>query len=202
MGGMDIDRNAVHGGCGTVRVRRRLGSLLVVAFASVGVLSPTAVQAQAPAPSGESPDRNGFTLLLNLGIGIQHDATLDETNTGLGGLNLGIGGFVTDKTAVLFRVSGTNVDLDFAEARQLSGFVGPSLQYWADDRVALEGGVGIGFWEIEGNRETGLGLLFGVSYAVIQNARHSFSVGIEFAPAFTDPDAVHNLGVVFGWQLL
>jgi hypothetical protein len=162
-------------------------------------MAPSGLRAQAPAPAEATPERTGFTLLLNLGIGIQRDAFLEETNTGLGGLNLGIGGFVTDRTAVLFRVSGTNVDL--GGVRQLSGFVGPSLQYWPEDRVALEGGVGIGFWSIEEGEETGLGLLLGASYAVIQNARHSFSVGVEYAPAFTDPDAVHNLGIVFGWQL-
>ena len=65
-------------------------------------------------PEGHGPQaatqrtRGGFTVLLNLGIGVQNDSGLDAA-TGLAGLNLGIGGFVNEKMAVLGRFSGTNV---------------------------------------------------------------------------------------------
>lgn len=148
----------------------------------------------------QGPERGGFTLLLSIGVGLQNDQTLDETNVGLAGLNLGIGGFVSDRLALLFRAAGTNVSI--GPVRQTSGFVGPSLQYWTSDRVSLEGGVGLGFWDIEGVNESGLGILLGFGYTIVNNGRHNLHIGMEYAPAFTDPDAVHNLGLVFGWQLL
>jgi hypothetical protein len=148
-----------------------------------------------------TPDRSGFTLLLNIGVGIQRDEFFGVTETGLGGLNLGLGGFVDENLALLFRTSGTNVSYD--GGRQTSGTAGATLQYWVNDRVNVEGGVGIGFWNFEnGGDDTGLGLVLGAAYSIWNNERHSLSVGIEYAPAFTDPETVHNFGLVFGWQLL
>lgn len=166
---------------------------VVFAFACLA----TQVSAQE-APAG--PDRGGFTLLLNLGVGFQHDAWFGETKTGLGGLNLGIGGFLTDDLALLFRASGTVADYD--GVTQTSGVGAASLQYWATDQLSLEGGVGMGFWDAEGTNDRGAGIVLAVGYAFANRGKHNFSIGVEYAPAFTDPEMVHNVGIVFGWQLL
>jgi hypothetical protein len=172
-------------------------SMVLLVFVSVTFPLQTSAQDQ---PEVGAPDRGGFTLLATVGVGFQKDQALDETNTGLAGLNLGLGGYLSENLALLFRISGTNVD--FGPARQVSGFVGPSMLYWTNDKVFLEGGAGIGFWNIEGARERGPGLLFAVGYSIFSSRRHSLHIGLEYAPAFTDPEMVHNLGLVFGWQLL
>jgi hypothetical protein len=146
------------------------------------------------------PNRSGFTLLLNLGVGFQRDEFYGSTETGVGGINLGLGAFVNDDLALMFRLSGTNVS--YGGTRQTSGVGGPALQYWVNDRVHLEGGVGIGFWDVEGTNEGGLGLIFGAGYSVFNNTGHNLYLGVEYAPAFTEPETVHNFGIVFGWQLL
>jgi hypothetical protein len=151
----------------------------------------------------EGPDRSGFTLMLNIGAGLQDDGAAAESSTGLAGLNLGIGGFVNERTAVWFRVSGTvaSYDIGIGEISQTSGFGGPAVQYWVNERFALEGGLGLGFWDVEGENDSGLGALLGVAYTFWSNGGHSLNLGLEYAPAFTDPETVHNYGLVFGWQL-
>jgi hypothetical protein len=83
-----------------------------------------------------------------------------------------------------------------------SGTGGPAIQYWASERLSLTAGIGAGFWVIEDANDSGLGLNVGAQYALWQNGRHRLFLGLDYAPAFTDPETVHNLGVLFGWQLL
>jgi len=150
-------------------------------------------------------DRGGFTLLLTLGAGYQNDAALSESAWGLGGLNLGIGGFLNEDLALMFRVSGTNVSYDVTgggSVSQVSGVGGVGVQYWPNDKVNVEGAVGMGFWDLEGTSDQSFGLILGAAYAFFNSGKHNLQVGLEYAPAFTDPDTVHNLGIVFGWQFL
>lgn len=177
----------------------RLGSAaaLRVVLLALFLLLVSAGQAQSQA------ERSGFTMLLNVGAGLQKDPALSESAaSGLAGINLGIGGFLNERAALWFRLSGTVAahDVPFGEVTQTSGFAGPAVQYWASDRLALEGGVGLGFWDVEGVNETGLGALLGATYVFWTNGGHSLGVGVEYAPAFTDPNTVHNVGLVFGWQ--
>ena len=61
-------------------------------FALSFLVAPVSVAAQ------DEPERSGFTLLLSLGVGIQNDKAIEESATGGGGLNLGIGGFGNERT--------------------------------------------------------------------------------------------------------
>lgn len=169
-------------------------ALAMALVASLSLAEPAEVAAQSPI------DRGGFTLMLDLGLGLQHDAAIGTTESGLAGINLGIGGFLTDRLALLFRASGTNVA--YGPVRQVSGTAGPALQYWANDRLSVTAGGGLGLWSVEDVNESGLGLVVGVHYAIWQSGRHSLFLGVDYAPAFTEPETVHNLGFLFGWQLL
>ena len=150
-----------------------------------------------------SPDRGGFTFLANLGAGIQHDTAIEETGVGVGGVNFGIGGFVTPNLAILGRYSGTSVSYDtpVGDIGQISGVFAPTLQYWAGDKVYLEGGVGAGVWVAEDESNSGLGLILGAGFTVWNRGKHNLQLGVEYAPAFTDPGTVHNFGITFGYQL-
>ena len=187
--------------------------LLISNAASAQVPQPPGVTEAlsfAAAPSGAQAagvvsrsGRGGFTLLLNMGFGIQNDLGIEESARGLAGLNLGVGGFVNEKIAVMFRISGTNVSYDFGlfgELDQISGVAGPSLQYWATDRLTLEAGGGFGFWQTPGDEERGFGLILGAGAVLLSQGKHNLQVGVEYAPAFTDGGSVHNLGITFGYQ--
>ena len=133
-------------------------------------------------------------------MGFQRDEFFDVTETGVEGINLGLGGFVNEDLAILLRTSGTTVSYD--GGTQTSGTVGPTIQYWVSDKLNVEGGVGIGLWDFEGANDTALGLILGVGYSIWNNEGNSLYLGAEYAPAFTSPSTVHNFGIVFGWQLL
>ena len=87
--------------------------------------------------------------MVDMGLGIQSDTGIEESAVGLAGLNLGLGGWVTDKVAILGRFTGTTAVYSvgrFGEAWQVSGVVAPTLQVWPSARGYLEAGVGLGFW--------------------------------------------------------
>ena len=158
--------------------------------------------AAAGAAFAQSSDRGGFTFLVSLGAGIQSDAALEETKAGIAGINFGVGGFIKPNMAILGRLSGTSAsyDTDFGEISQTSGVFGPSLQYWMNDKVYVEGGVGVGFWNIEDGNDQGLGVLLGAGYTVWNRGKHNLQVAVEYAPVLTDTK-VHNFGFTFGYQL-
>lgn len=183
-------------------------SVNVCHFVRVFTLSALVLGATASTASAQSaPDRNGFTLLVNLGTGIQNDAGLEKTSVGLGGANLGIGGFVTPDLAISARFSGTNVEHEtpLGYVNQVSGVLAPTVQYWLNDKVNVEAGVGLGIWSVDEDEDEasdrGLGLILGVGFTVFNRGKHNLQVGFEYAPAFTQPGAVHNLGITFGYQL-
>jgi len=142
----------------------------------------------------------GFSMILSVGLGYQNDGSLPEAETGLAGLNLGLGGFVTDRVTIMFRVSGTNVD--YGLYRQTSGFGGVGVGYWINPHFNVEGGLGLGFWGIDDSSDSGTGLLLAAKYSFYTKGKHSLGVGIEYAPAFVEPETIHNVGLVFAWQLL
>ena len=174
----------------------RLTQLVALSAIMIGVTAGNAI-------AQTSPDRSGFTLLVNLGAGIQHDKGIEETGVGVGGVNFGIGGFATPNLAILARYSGTSVSYDTAvgDIGRISGVFAPTLQYWAGDRVYLEGGVGAGVWVAEDESNSGLGLILGAGFTVWNRGKHNLQLGFEYAPAFTDPGTVHNFGITFGYQL-
>ena len=160
---------------------------------------------QSSAPGGMQGDRAGFTILANAGLGFQRDEGLDASGTGLAGINLGIGGFINDRTAIMFRLSGTNVNHeidDVGDVGQVSGVAGGSVQYWLTPRFSVEGGAGVGFWSVDDVNQQGLGIILAATGVVFMHGKHNITAGVEYAPAFTDSGAVHNLGFVVGYQFV
>lgn len=187
------------------------GALVTLFTAALVTLMPVGValaQAEREATPTRGPDRSGFTLLLTMGLGLQSNEFIDESTAGLGGLNLGIGGFVSPDLAVMFRATGTNVTFDdigffSTDVEVVSGAGGVSVQYWPSDFVNLEGGVGFGFANSDpGTDERGFGLILGAGFSFFHRAKNSLQVGVEYAPVFLDGGNVHNVSIAFGWQLL
>jgi hypothetical protein len=50
------------------------------------------------------------------------------------------------------------------------------------------------------DNDNGFGLLLGVGYSVFNRGKHNLQVGLQDAPAFTEPGTVHSFGFTFGYQ--
>jgi hypothetical protein len=142
--------------------------------------------------------RGGFTVLVNMGLGIQNDSDFRETAMGLAGANVGVGGFVTPRLAILGRFSITTASYDFFD--QVAGVGGATVQYWVSDRFTVEAGGGTALRSDTFSGDFGFGLIFGASAVVWNRGGHNLVVGAEYAPAFTSASTVQNIGITFGYQ--
>ena len=70
---------------GDVNMRTQIPTRIIVCAAFAILLAGGRAFAQ---------DRGGFTALVDVGVGIQSDSSIEETAVGLSGLNFGIGGFL------------------------------------------------------------------------------------------------------------
>ena len=155
-----------------------------------------------------APAHHGFTFIVDGGFGLQHDTGFEATAMGWSGLNVGAGWFVTDRMAVMFRLTGTVANFDDFGTHQASGVIGGVIQFWANDMVAIEAGAGMGRWRDnqdtsdsgDDDKDSGFGLILGVMFPIWQNNAHHIMVGAHYAPVFTDGITVHNIGVNVGYQ--
>jgi len=153
---------------------------------TVGVLVLGAALASArPARAQGDIVRHGFTLQLSLGGGgayIVPDQGDSAHQGGLGGLNLMLGGFLSERTALAFKFVGVNfgpfddrLSRDFGA--NIAGVGGPAAQYWLTDRVNLVGGFGFGVVDVKprggpDENRVGLGLLLGLNVLPLATAHH------------------------------
>ncbi len=155
-------------------------------------------------------DRGSFTALLTLGYGLQSNAFVDESGEGLSGLSFGIGGFVSRDFALMFRLSGSNVDYQLespignVDYNVVSGVGVLDGQFWLTDRLNFEAGAGFGFASFEDEEldDTGLGIFTGVGFSILLRGKFSLQVGVEYAPVFLDDQTVQNVGFNMGFQFL
>ena len=148
-------------------------------------------------------NRGGFTALVDLGVGVQRDTAIDETAVGLAGLGFGVGAFLNEDLAVMFRLTGTNVTYDLAggEYGQSSGVGGAAAQFWLSDKLNVEGGAGFGYWRGDNDESNrGFGLILGAGLSIWNRGKHNVQLGVQYLPAFTDPGMVHNFGFTLGYQ--
>ena len=172
---------------------KQIFAIIVIVAVTIGVTNTNAT----------AQDRGGFTALVDLGVGVQNDSAIEESAVGLAGINAGVGAFLNRDLALLFRISGTNVsyELGGGDYGQTSGVTGAALQYWLSDRFNVEAGGGVGFWSGSTDENNhGLGLIVGAGFSVFNRGKHNLQVGVQYAPAFTEPGTVHNLGFTFGYQ--
>lgn len=177
-----------------------LASVLLVPAVAVAQNNPPMMQ---PAP----PTHTGLTFEANLGFGLLRvaDDNDSESRGSLGGLSLGVGGFINPKMAITVRIAGVTYVEDNGTLTQ--AFFGPSLQYWVNDNAWVGGGVGVGIarFVVDGlgsNSETGLGLDARAGYTFNPTAKHSFNVSAEITPAFIEDVTFTGIAVLFGYQLL
>lgn len=152
-----------------------------------------------PAPAQGGAGHRGFTVLANIGAGMQHDDYYAQTKFGLGGVNFGAGWFFNDRMAVLFRASGTVVNFDDFGVTQTSGVYGGTVQFWLNKWASVEAGAGVGMWRDDFGSDTGFGLIVAFEASVWQKGSHHIRASAEYAPVFVDP-AIHNVSFNVGYQ--
>ena len=164
--------------------------------------------ARADAPP-RGPERKGFTLQLELSGG---GSTLfargdgrDETEAGLG-FNLGLGGFLTPRIALLGRIATFNWGITTAGYDEgASVLMGPALQWWMHDRFYVEGGVGVAVTSIaplgeETDDKGGMGFSLGVGYSAVNLWHHAFGLFAQLTPSFTGHGTTLTYQSGFFWQ--
>lgn len=175
----------------------------------------------APQPMYQPPsNRNGLTFEANIGFGLLHFASDNDSDSegALGGIALGVGGWINEKMALTARLAPVTY-FDSAEGVDfyLSAiFFGPSLQYWIDDHIWLGGGAGLaiarvafsGGGETASDSRTGFGLDFRAGYTFSTGTTSTWNVSAEITPGFySDNDEgsagrFTGLALLFGYQHL
>jgi len=167
-----------------------------------------------PAPGyGQAPvnNKSGLTFEANLGIGFiwaAADGQESDKEVALGGLNIGLGGWLSQQLAISFRIAGVTYSEDVGDetARLSTGFVGPSAQYWVNENAWLGGGVGLGFialsFDGETESETGIGLDLRAGYTFSTASENTWNVSFEFTPSSIEDTNFYGFGILFGYQHL
>lgn len=163
-----------------------------------------------PEPEQPRPDRSGATFEMSLGFGMTHvslDSGPSELFGGLSGLNLGLGGWISPRTALTLRIAGTSFseDVGGTSVRFIAGLFGLSVQHMATDVLWLGLGGGLGVLSTDqGNvkPETGFGLDLRAGVNFHQTSKSAFHLAVEITPGFYDGVNVTGIGVQLGWQSL
>lgn len=159
------------------------------------------------------PQRSGFTLELSLGLGFTQTEERVRCASGAGltcpdpgyaifvglaPLAVGIGGFITESFALLFRASGTS----FFDSDRLIvlGHYGIAAQLWPADWLMLSIGPALAlFGDLEGNSDFGFGVDARIGFSFLTLTHHSFRVALELFPSFFE-EFVMGESIVFEWQ--
>jgi hypothetical protein len=155
------------------------------------------------APAIAAPERVGFTGDLSIGASLTTrtvtsasggsntpftEDTSTELEPGLATLGVSLGGYLSPRYALLFRLAGTSY---FRSNTQIiHAFAGPMLEFWPHDRWFLGGGVGLGTFAA--NPLLGMSLVTarqGVAFDVrggavlIEGIKHALTLSLEIIPA-------------------
>ena len=196
-------------------------------LALAAILVPTAAAAQPPPPPPTGPgyyqqpveNRHGMTFEANIGVGYiwaEVEGQESDKEIALGGLNLGVGGWLNPRMALTLRAAGVTyseseggVDLRFTTA-----VLGPHLQYWVDDHFWVGGGAGLGVAAVsvefdggsDSESETGFGLDLRVGYTFGTATENTWNISFELTPSFITIEerdyTFYGAAVLFGYQHL
>lgn len=179
----------------------------------------------APPPAYQPPPqqpgsyyRQGVTFEANIGFGLLYASSNNDSDSkgGVGGISLGLGGWVNERLAVTARFAPTtyhdssdsvlgNLDLYISNI-----FLGPSLQYWIDDHAWVGGGAGLGIayaqvsagGESDSDSRNGFGLDLRAGYTFTSNSDSTINVSAEITPSFFSESADGAAGKLMGFCVL
>lgn len=165
------------------------------------------------APAAAADLRNGMTFEANLGLGwirAAADGNSDTSDLGLGGLSLGVGGWVNPHLAITIRAAGVTYSENGSRLTQ--AFFGPSAQYWIDDHIWLGGGLGLSLAAVANDNGPdpdplkAFGLDLRAGYTFSTSTESTFNVSFEVNPGFYDESGqsftLTGIGILAGYQHL
>jgi hypothetical protein len=182
--------------------------------------TPAAFQDVTEEPPHEEPYvRHGFTMELGIGVSytsvFSDDAAKEHAGVGIAPLSFAFGGFLSPRLALFGRGAGTTTfrrDASGTTYGTVNALYGPSLQYWATDRLFVGGGPGLAVLLADpysqARGDVGFGAIgFGVNARVglafaLLGDHHALNVSFEvFASRF---DALSTVAGALnvGWQFL
>lgn len=193
------------------------------------LVAPTAVFAQPPPPPpppgyGPAPGygpqpgygqpqnlKQGLTFEANLGLGFiwaEADGQETDKEVALGGLNIGLGGWISPQLAISLRIAGVTYSEDVGDqtARLSTGFFGPSAQYWVNENAWIGGGIGMGFVAVsfdgDTESETGIGFDLRGGYTFSTTSENTWNISLELTPSSIEDVNFYGFGILFGYQHL
>jgi hypothetical protein len=164
---------------------------------------------QPDAAPAAAPLGHGLTVEANLGVGwltVSPNQGESATELGLGGLNVGVGGWIAPRVALSLRVAG--VTYLASDGRITGSFVGAALQFWPTENFWLGTGLGVGFASLELDdgpdvySETGMGYDLRLGYTPLMFGEHSLNFSLEVNPTFLDGGALTGTALLVGYQFL
>ena len=164
----------------------------------------------------------GFTAEMGLGVSLT-SVKSDQTSLGLTPLSVGVGGFVTERTALMLRVTHSTFARDEVNAvpraeqgdtrsipslSLVNGFYGAVVQH---HRAQVVFGFGAGITLIANapfrsedslsvTTSRGVGLSARIGYGLHKSTQHELRIGAEVQPSFYKFSMVTNVAVLLEWQ--
>lgn len=156
--------------------------------------------------------REGFTIELELGLGstfLNGNDGSSESHGSLGGLDLALGGFLNNETALLLRAAGTTYVIGSGsdQVNVSNVFFGPSVQYWAGEHAFIGGGLGAAILAGQasnGSHEQlrGFGMEARGGYAFSEDSANAWHLSGELNYGSFDGGHAISIALLIGWQHL
>jgi hypothetical protein len=143
-------------------------------------------------PAAPTTFHRGTTFELNLGVGFIHASAgniSDNSDAALGGVDLGVGGWLNEHLALTLRIAG--VTYSQGDGRFTDAFFGPSLQYWFDNNFWVGGGAGLGVLAASSSgtgsstdSQGGFSLDLRAGYSFSSSSANTFNISVELDPGW------------------
>lgn len=153
----------------------------------------------------------GMTLEANAGFGVIYAANRNRvvsTPGGAGGLDLGIGGWLSQEAALTLRIAGSSTVTSAGTA--VDSFIGPALQIWANPHMWFGFGFGIAGLGVDTTQGhvslSGPGLDLRLGHTIYEKGQHTLNGSLEATPGFlkdaNNRITAASVSLLIGWQYL
>jgi hypothetical protein len=171
----------------------------------------------------DAPARHGFTFELGLGGGmtilnedlssitrpgngpiIEDRYTRTRVFGAIAPLSFGIGGFLTERVALLFRAAGTAYIKTLLEYAELNNFYGAVVEVWPSERLMWSAGLGLGFHGPNpldtGEVDLGVAASLRGHYALLASSKQTLGLSLELTPAVYQFDRIMGVALNVEWH--
>ncbi len=150
--------------------------------------------------------RQGLALDVSAGIGFQvlRFGGTSQTDFALAGLNLGLGAWIVDSTALVVRATTTTSFRDGGTAAVTAVAITAGVQHFVGEEYFVGGGVGIGRVLLDfKDEDEGSAFAFDVrAGTTFKPSQHgAYYLAAEVSPLYRDKAWLISAAVLIGWQL-